>query len=370
MIHIRPARVLDVLSLRSGVRELLVDVDGVAERALSYDELIGPVEIQDDVVLNTTAADLNLGTGGHRFVMSKSAPASRQDDSPGHIMKLRYTPCQIKVLSVEEQGSPYRSRIEGFENLAGLPVVTIPLHSMLAPVAAVGKWALGEETKLAYVMTDGGALPVALSKSVADLRSRGLVDAVITVGHAFGGDLEAVNMYTGLIAAKEVVGAQIIVAGIGPGKVGTATRYGFSEIEQGQIINAAGVLGGMPIAVPRINFADSGYRHYGISPHTLTILAEVAIRPALVPLPVLAEDKMALLRRTLRDAAVYEKHHVREIAADATGEALRHFELKAETMGRAYEQEPDFFLAAGAGGMAATDVLRPISSPFPERKGP
>ena len=45
---------------------------------------------------------------------------------------------------------------------------------------------------------------------------------------------------------------------MGPGIVGTGTNYGFTGIEQGTIIDAVNTLGGIPIAIPRISFADKG----------------------------------------------------------------------------------------------------------------
>ena len=47
-------------------------------------------------------------------------------------------------------------------------------------------------------MTDGAALPLALSDLVATLRDRDLVDTTITCGHAFGGDHEAVSVFSAL----------------------------------------------------------------------------------------------------------------------------------------------------------------------------
>ena len=46
-------------------------------------------------------------------------------------------------------------------------------------------------------MSDQGALPLAFSRSVADLRAGGLLAGTVTVGQAFGGDLEAVTLHFG-----------------------------------------------------------------------------------------------------------------------------------------------------------------------------
>ena len=46
-------------------------------------------------------------------------------------------------------------------------------------------------SRVVYVMSDQGALPMAFSRSVAELRASGLLAGTVTVGQAFGGDLEA-----------------------------------------------------------------------------------------------------------------------------------------------------------------------------------
>ena len=53
-------------------------------------------------------------------------------------------------------------------------------------------------------MTDSAALPLYLSNVIYHLQEEGLLSGTITCGQAFGGDLETVNIYTALIAAREV----------------------------------------------------------------------------------------------------------------------------------------------------------------------
>src|SRR5207245_1555370 len=60
--------------------------------------------------------------------------------------------------------------------------------------------------RIAYLMTDGAALPLAHSNLVAGLKDKGLIDVTITCGHAFGRDLECVNVFSGLAAARHVGG--------------------------------------------------------------------------------------------------------------------------------------------------------------------
>ena len=85
------------------------------------------------------------------------------EPGPGHIMKLRYTSLQADVGSTEEHldaGTGARVSIDG------LPVVATPLHSQL-PAVAIGVRSVRPDARIAYVMTDGAALPLALSDLVA-----------------------------------------------------------------------------------------------------------------------------------------------------------------------------------------------------------
>ena len=77
---------------------------------------------------------------------------------------------------------------------------------------------------LAYVMTDGAGLPLAMSDLVVATRAAGLLDATITTGHAFGGDHEAVSVYSALAVARR---AEALLAGTG---ADASLRREFSEL--------------------------------------------------------------------------------------------------------------------------------------------
>ena len=75
-----------------------------------------------------------------------------------------------------------------------------------------------------------------------------------------------------------------MVVAQGPGNLGTGTRWGFSGVAAGEAVNAAGVLGGRPVASLRVSGADPRERHRGMSHHSLTAYGRVALHPAdLVP---------------------------------------------------------------------------------------
>ena len=161
--------------------------------------------IGDRVLLNVAALDRGLGTGGYALVIAVldadggSAPSPRS--RPGHLVKARYLPLQAMVAGADEQGSDHHDLLADADSLDAMPVLVADLHSALAPsLLAIAHDRPG--TRVVYVMSDQGALPLAFSRSVAALRDAGLLAATVTVGQAFGGDLEAVTVHSGLLAAR------------------------------------------------------------------------------------------------------------------------------------------------------------------------
>jgi len=351
VIRLRRGTVVRVTGERPGVVELEVEVEGLRERALAYPALSGPVLEGQAILLNTTAGALGLGTGGYHFVVAVEGQGDVDPPSRGHVMKLRYTPLQAQVEAVEEQDSPHRGALERTKGLDGMPVVWAPLHSMLGAVSA-GARAAGAE-RVVYAMTDGAALPAWLSRQVHVLREAGLVDAVITCGQALGGDMEAVNLFSGLLAARAVAEADVVVVADGPGKVGTGTRWGASDVASGMALNAVGVLDGRPVAALRLNFADPSYRHHGVSAHSLTVLGTVALVPVHVAVPVLDDERRSVVWEALKEARLEERHQLVEVTGEPAIELLAERGIGGETMGRTLQEEPAFFLAAGAAGVLA-----------------
>lgn len=357
MIRLRGGRLVKLLDQRPGAEEWSVVVDeddegGAQARTIAYPDLIGPLREGDRVLLNTTAVWLGLGTGGSHLVIAVVDRDRAEADPQARIMKLRYTPLQLTVGTVEDASSPHRGALEGSIGLTGTPVVWAPLHSMVGPVAA-GARAAGAE-RVAYVMTDGAALPAGLSGVAASLRREGVIEAVISTGQAFGGDLEAVNVFTGLLAARAVAGADVIVVGDGPGNTGTGTTWGATDIESAMSLNAAAIVGGRPVAALRISFADSRERHRGVSHHVLTALSKVALVPIHVAVPSIEDpDRRAVVWDSLRRAGLHEQHQLVEASGAPALELLAARGIAPESMGRGVADDPEFFLAAGAAGVLA-----------------
>src|SRR5205085_10958068 len=153
--------------------------------------------------------------------------------------------------------------------------------------------------RVAYVMTDAGALPLALSDLVADLSDAGFIDGTVTAGHAFGGDYEAVNVRSALAIARHRLRAHVILVGMGPGSVGTGTTTGYSGLEVGAVLNAAHDAGGDPIIALRVSDADPRERHRGVSQHSLTALLTATHVTVTVPVPTIGPPMPAFGRHTV-----------------------------------------------------------------------
>src|SRR5580765_509376 len=134
----RTGEVVTLLQARPGLQRVEVDLGQGPERAYALTQLTGPVALGDHVVVNTTAVDLGLGTGGWHVVHWNLERAGWDGPAGGPVLKLRYTSLQVDTGAAEE-GEPAagaeRIGPDGAGRLDGLPVVVCGLHSQLAPVA-------------------------------------------------------------------------------------------------------------------------------------------------------------------------------------------------------------------------------------------
>ncbi|MGH2718066.1 MAG: DUF3866 family protein [Actinomycetota bacterium] len=344
-----------VLAERDGLQRLMVRVGDQDRPATAFTGASGPIAEGDRVVVNTTAVDLGLGSGGEDFVVWNLERAEAGALGGGHILKLRYTPWQVDTLAVEAPESPHHAALAETADLGGMPVVACGVHSQVPAAVAVLKRER-PDLRVAYLMTDGAALPLAYSDSVARLKELGLIDTTLTCGHAFGGDLECVNLFSGLVAARHAAEADVAVVAMGPGIVGTETLLGHTGMEQGQILDAAVALGGVPIAALRISFADPRERHQRVSHHTISALRYAATQRCILAVPDLPYDQLAAVLDQLDKEGLLRIHEHRVVESEAL-EALEAFGLAPESMGRSVGQDPAYHLAAGAAGMVAAHCV-------------
>ena len=341
----------------AGVAEVEVETAEGRLPALAYVDVVGDPAVGDAALLNTTALALGLGTGGYAVVVALPDRLPPDVDPPGHLVKARYTPLQVCVRGADEQDGPWHEALRDADDLAGLPVVVADLHSAL-PAVLSGLLADRPAARAIYVCTDGAALPLAFSRTVAGLAEAGWLAGTVTTGQAYGGDVEAVSLHTGLLAARLVLGADVAVVAQGPGNLGTGTRFGFSGVAAGEAVNAAGVLGGRPVATLRVSGADQRPRHRGVSHHALTAYGRVALVPADVAVPRLSDELADLGALVSRQAAALGERH-RLVPVDVAGllEHLRACPVPLSTMGRGLDEDPAAFLAAAAAGRHAAALV-------------
>ena len=336
-------------------QELTVEVENgpTRVRALAYLDVVGDPVVGDEVLLNVTALDLDLGTGGYALVAGLPRRLPPDPAGPGHLVKARYTPLQMTVLGVDEQDSPHHAALRDAEDLDGMPVVVADLHSAL-PAIVAGVRQLRPDATVAYVATDGGALPLAFSRTVEALRRSGWLTGTVTVGQAFGGDLEAVTVHNGLLAARHVLDADVAVVAQGPGNLGTGTRWGFSGVAAGEAVNAAVTLRGRAVAALRISEADARERHHGVSHHSLTAYGRVAVLPADIPVPLLCG---ALGERVeAQVGALTPPHRLVHLPLEGLDDALAATPVALSTMGRGLDEDRAAFLASAAAGRHAASL--------------
>lgn len=341
--------VAEMIAEREGLQRVRLADDS---RAYVLTDLIGPVAVGDEVVVNTTAVDLGLGTGGWHVVHWNLARRDLWIPGQGHIMKMRYTSLQADTGAAEERLPPSEVS-DGLADLGDTPVVVCSLHSQMGVVAAV----IAHERpdlRVSYVMTDGAALPMALSDLVHDLRARGWLHGTITSGHAFGGDLEAVSVPSALELAVGLQRADVVVVAMGPGVVGTGRALGTTSVEVAAVADAAAALSARPIVAARASEADERERHRGLSHHTLTALRLAAVATD-VPVPEgAAFDHVA--------DRVPAPHRVRRVGIPDLTALFAAHDLRITTMGRGLDADPLFFACAAAAAVDAVSAPPPADT--------
>lgn len=330
------------------MQSLEVEIDGERRPALGDTTMVGPAQIGDDVVVNVAAVDLALGSGGYDIVHVNLTRGLGAPGVPGaHVMKLNYTSLQHAVTPAEEATAATcaegvtrpldvaarPSGASGVERLARAPVAVTFLHGQLAPIA----WAFAQAApgaQLGFIQTAGGALPGGLSRVVAELRARGLLCGHISAGPAYGGEQEAITTAGAVEHGFLAQGWHAAVCGPGPGILGSGTRLGHGGLIALETSHTAAALGCRVVIAPRRSSGDPRPRHRGLSHHTRTML-----ELSLVPLVVATHGPVE------RDL---ERHDWRRASADLAGYVASG--LPARHMGRAWDEDSEFFSAALAAG--------------------
>ena len=357
---------VEIVGAPSGAERLL---PGQRVRAVAYEALTGLPAAEEQVRLEVSALDRALGTGGHAMVSSRLDVLPTDPPREGHLVKARYMPDQVMVTGVDEQGTAHHGLLSqpiGSLDLEGMPVVVADLHSSLPAVLAGLRSPDGEECpRVVYVMTDGGALPLAYSRVVAALSQAGWLTGTVTAGQAWGGDIEAVSIHNALLAARHVLHADAAVVIQGPGNLGTETPWGFSGVACGDAVNAIATLGGCPVACLRVSQSDARARHRGVSHHSMTAYGRVALASADVVVPDMEGPLGVQVRQDAETLCAPRpgaaQHRLVEVPADGLLELLRAAEVETgvrlSTMRRGLDEDTAAFITAAAAGRHARRLL-------------
>lgn len=336
------------LKLRRGVvvsaEPLAVEVDGERRAAWADEALLGEMREGDEVVVNTAALDLGLGSGGFDVVhvnLTRGLEAGAEGDA--HVMKLNYTSLQHPIVPCERPVDTVRveGRSGDDEGIApSAPVLVLPLHGHLAPAA----WAAAQAApglRVGYVQSGGGALPGSLSRDVRELSERGLLAGHVTAAPAYGGEWEALSVVGAIDAAVAVLEWDAVLVGPGPGIIGSETKLGHGGIAAMDSAHAALALDLPTLICPRLSSSDRRERHRGLSHHTTTVL-EFLLAPVDVPVP--ENSDIAAIVEELNG----QDHRVHPVPYDL--ESYSASGLPIRTMGRDLEDDPLFFAAPLSAG--------------------
>lgn len=366
MLHWERGTVTGTRSSWKGVDRLLVEVEGEKLSAIAYPELTGTPAVGERVLLNTNALRRELGTGGDALVVARLDAMPEPVRPTGHMVKARYTPMQTMVDAIDDPDGEHYETIRAAHDVAGMPVVVADLHSSL-PAIVAGIRAQRHNARIAYVHTDGAALPAAYSRTAARLREAGLLAAVISAGQSFGGDLEAVTVHSALLGAKHVVGADVAIAIQGPGNLGTGTGWGFSGMQAAECLHAAAVLGAAPIATLRVSGADRRERHRGLSHHSSTAYGRATLTPVRLPVLAASDHRYNAFHASVQkqvESTIVEPGRARGIehqlcGIDAKGlrDALEDMPVRLTTMGRTLAEDPEAFQYAALAGRCAASAI-------------
>lgn len=343
-----------MLMLRRGTvvetEPLTVETGGERRRAWADTGLVGPVELGDDVLVNTVALELKLGSGGFDIVHANlSRGLQGESDTDAHVIKLNYSPLQHPVDPVEAGTGEYGfdQEVEGGTDVgSSAAVLVLPLHGHLAPAAfAISQTAPG--LKVGFIQATGGALPGSFSRDVPELRRRGLLCGHVTAGPCYGGEIEAITLSGAIDAAAGQLGWDLILVGPGPGILGSATRLGHGGMAALDAAHTALALGLETVLSPRLSEGDPRPRHRGLSHHTATVL-ELLLAPVTVPVPA-GEPEIASAVESIEPRAGH-RHRVQPAEVDL--DAYIASGLPRRTMGRDAEDDRLFFAAPLAAGCA------------------
>ncbi|MCL2632642.1 MAG: DUF3866 family protein [Coriobacteriia bacterium] len=266
-------------------------------------------------VSQTLGDGIDLDADSRDIQGANPSVATRQlDGLIGQAIKLGNLPLERRIATVDQPSSPHHDQLASTMSLNTAPVICCASHYQVPLVAAAIK-VFDSEATVAYCMSDDTGLSLAFSDEIAFCVQNSLIDITVSCGQSTGGDYEAVNLHSGLLAARYVAKADYLITSIGVGEYNTGTPFGHIGVAQAEAINTVSVLEGTPIAVLRLT--DPGYGAVsasdtvGVSRQTLITLAKLTLTQALVAIPTdIADDDLDELLSGLGAVGIDERHHL------------------------------------------------------------
>ncbi len=178
---------------------------------------------------------------------------------------------------------------------------------------------------------------MSLSDTVRDLKRRGLLEVAVGVAPCHDGDVQAISAASALLWAR-AQGLECVVCAIGPGIVGTGTRFGHGGTAVADAANAAAALAGRAIvAATCLVRRSAGAPPRRLAPHACRARA----------LPRAARGRLAATASTCPRGSGSSSWSTCDDWREAcSGLPLSH-------MGRGPKDDPWFFAAAFAAGRLA-----------------
>ena len=346
-----------------GSSALAVGPDGGRRRAApsATRRSTGACAVGDRVLLNTTAVD--LGARHRRLALRRRARRRRGRRRSTTPSRRSHHEAALHAAAARRPrgrgGEPApRGDGRGRRTLGGMPVVCCGLHSQLAARRGGRQGALRPDARVAYVMTDAASLPLALSDLVPRVPSRRASSTSPSRrGQAFGGELEAVTLHSGLLAARHVAGADVAIVADRPGRRrARARRSGTAASRRARRSTPPPRSAGRPVAVAAAvvrRRARAPSRREPPHPRRRSAalaLAPCARRRARAP----GRAGRGRRRGARRGAACGSVTSARDARRRAAGPARG----RVRTMGRGPDEDPAFFAAAAAAGWRAARVDR------------
>lgn len=365
MLSLETGRVVEIVYINDKIQILSVEIEhkSIIEKAINYIDETGICSLMDMVVINSIGNRLKLGTGGYNLVYLNLTVNLKENEVPdrnhGHIIKMKYTPGQIRVKTVEENIED-RNIFDMEAKLTPRPVIFAILHSMLFPLVKTIKY-INPNTNISCVYTYGGAMNANNSFILKRMKESGLINSIITAGECYGGDYESINIVTGILFGFNKLKSDIIVICCGPGVAGSSTFYGFSTFDFIGSIYSVKLLGLFPVLIPRISMADKRERHMGLSMQSISILQALDFP---IDLPVYRDNEdisgFKLVYNQLNKYYLINKHNVHFINNEIIKKTMDSLDSDIKVMGRSYAEDPWFFNNCISAGYYSVELFKKL----------